>query len=417
MPPALISDCKIVPASIGCNQGNNFAPVGRVSYDGHFSVDLNSDYSNLLCCRNFVSNGSGAVSFKYSPYLPPNFNGSNHISVNSTLTNYPGTVKLGFPQGCFLKQTACDHNNAEVCIFKVSNSSLNPNKWKVVADGSHVADCANDTSDYPSNLCCQFNEICNDGIDNDFDGFIDCADQNCKLTATNQPPAFCSGSPYDSNKCINVTRYQNGTAITAYNPKCYGQTPNPAFEHFYCSYGRQSESINATGICCPEQKYATYNQIQGWRCEDSETCGVDPSFPCLYDFDLNNAQWKASIYSPTNNKWCQSKMPFLFSPGITPSRDTACCLIAKDASVAYFTDENNVRIFGFQPVCGDGVISSQAPYNEQCDGPITNVTCANYVASQCTGINVPTGSVTCSNNCQINHSSCRCAPPSGGQSQ
>ena len=228
------------------------------------------------------------------------------------------------------------------------------------------------------------------------------------------PPEFCTNSPYDSNKCVNVTRYPNGTKVTTYNSLCYGQDPNPNFEHFYCSYPR-ARNLTSPGLCCPEGTYASYDTLNHvWTCKDSENCGVTSSYPCLYDFDLNNTLWKNSQYGG-GSKWCQSKMPYLYSPEIVPTMNTACCLMAKDGSVDYFTDAGNVKIFGFQPVCGDGVVSSQAPCNEQCDGSVTT-TCVDYVT--CSGINVPTGTVTCSNSCQIVHSSCHCAIPSqGGQNQ
>ena len=215
VPPGLINDCYIVNAALGgCNTIINFIAVGHISNDGHFDVLPSSSYPNLLCCRNFDGFGGGVTSFRYAGGV----NGSGMVSVNSTTSNFPMPVKLGFPDSCFLKQTACDHDASEVCIFRVSTSSASP----YVADSSHVADCNNALNPipnaFPSELCCKFAEICDDGVDNDFDGFIDCADQDCKKTNTGLPPAFCTGSPYISSVCVNVTRYENGTIINQSNP-------------------------------------------------------------------------------------------------------------------------------------------------------------------------------------------------------
>ena len=86
--------------------------------------------------------------------------------------------------------------------------------------------------------------------------------------------------------------------------------------------------------------------------------------------------------------------------------DTACCYIAQNGGVGYYTDPNNVRIFGYHAYCGDGIVDS----GETCDGSIpAGKTCANYVT--CTGTNVPLGTPTCTSACQV--SGCSCGQDSG----
>jgi hypothetical protein len=57
---------------------------------------------------------------------------------------------------------------------------------------SHVADCDQNAlppaTDYNGTLCCEVKEICNDGVDNDGDGLIDCADPECNADADGPAP-------------------------------------------------------------------------------------------------------------------------------------------------------------------------------------------------------------------------------------
>jgi hypothetical protein len=50
-------------------------------------------------------------------------------------------------------------------------------------DNAHIADCSDSSSPhsntYGNALCCQVSELCYDGVDNDGDGFVDCADPEC----------------------------------------------------------------------------------------------------------------------------------------------------------------------------------------------------------------------------------------------
>jgi len=405
------NNCYMI-ATGNCAAG--YTAVGHVSSDGHFTTDSTlNNFPYDLCCINYGIN-SGAVSFKYARD-PSGSTGQGAVSVNSSVTNFAGSIKLGFQNSCYLKQTACDNSASEVCVFKVSNSSDSASKWKSVADSSHIADCSGaalpNANSYPNYVCCKLSEICTNGIDDDGDGFIDCADQDCNHYAAGTTPEFCTGSIYNSNTCVYVIRHDNGVPppTTVYNINCTGEPPtNPPVNNmsFYCSYGRLNQY--SSGLCCPQGKYAYYDNATGlWSCQTAAICGIENYKDCNYDFDSNKAQWLNSVYSP-NSKWCQSKMPYLYSPQITPTMNTACCFIAQNGDVGYYTDAGNVKILGYQPVCGDGILDSQPPYNEQCDGSVPeSVTCAGH-PSNCPGGMVPTGTPTCSAGCQIVYTSCYC---------
>jgi hypothetical protein len=83
-------------------------------------------------------------------------------------------------------------------------------------------------------------------------------------------------------------------------------------------------------------------------------------------------------------------------------------LIPKDGTVQYFTDEDNVRIFGFSPVCGDGIVRnmSSGTGNEQCD-TVAYVPCSDFMT--CPPGYVNKGNVTCVS-CNYNTQNCSCSP-------
>ena len=402
---ATATNCVI--SSSSCSSG--FTIAGYVSSDGHYTTDSTlNNFPYKLCCVNYGM-GSGAISFKYAQD-PPGSTGQGSVSINSTFTNFSGAVKLGFQNSCYLKQTPCDNAASEVCIFKTSNSSDgNLANWKVVADNSQIADCTTPNTptanSYPNYVCCKLSEICDNGVDDDQDGYIDCADQDCNHYTARTTPEFCTGSPYNTSTCVYVIRHENGAPppTTVYNITCQGQPPiTPSDLHFYCSYGRNNQY--SQGLCCPQGKIASSDN-GNWTCGDPEICGIDSPKPCAYDFDTNNAQWMNTPYNGNPNTWCQSNVSYLWSPNIIPTMDTACCYIAQNGGVGYYTDPNNVRIFGYHAYCGDGIVDS----GETCDGSIpAGKTCANYVT--CTGNNVPLGTPTCTS-CSV--SGCSCGQDSG----
>lgn len=371
---------------------------------------------NTLCCKNLVNKGSGATSFRYVN------DGSllqGHVSVNSTKTLFQNGVKMGFNDQCFLKND-CNISNNEICLFKVCDSAtcrINTSDNTRI-DNTHIADC--NTPNFPfantftQQVCCKFEplrEICSDGIDNDQDGYIDCADNDCNNWTISNPtnPPFCTGSPYNSSGCVvnYTTNPLTGAPIVTYNTSCADQPPvNPPNLYFYCGYQKVAPANNNPGLCCPTKTYPAYDPDSGrWRCQASELCGVTrPDIDkCDFDFDLENLEWLNSDYSgPGDNKWCQSKFPYFYTPDTipyAPRRSTGCCLTNMDGTVDYFTAEPNVKIFGYTRYCGDGIIDP----NEECDG--NTLSCSDY--QTCAPGLIATGTPTCTN-CQVNTNTCSC---------
>ena len=398
-----------------------FYVFGKVSNEGHFAPISNSlsEYPYYLCCKNIINAGKGAVSFKFT-YFSPTSNGSGMVSVNASTTKFKGIARLGFQDSCYLKDN-CDNNLEEICIFKIRSDT------PYTAESSHIGDCDNPNVPSPSNtfdkeLCCKFKEICNDGVNNDLDEYIDCADSDCynwELTNKKNPP-FCTGSYYDEETCILSYEKDmiNGGADITYNPACYGGPPNPAVGgyYFYCGYPRGKST---PGLCCPSGKYPFYDIYnEEWNCVNSELCGiVRPEDECNYDIDIDFGYWIDTIYNPYDEtKWCNSKIPNYYTPEEDnmpyPERSTGCCLLQKEGTVDYFTDEENVKIFGYQSYCGDDVVDA----GEECDGPLS-VTCKDFL-SPCDPGEEMVGSPKCTN-CVLSQGSCACVPSingGGGQS-
>jgi len=151
----------------------------------------------------------------------------------------------------------------------------------------------------------------------------------------------CRGSPYDSDTCVQLVRDTvTGTHTVIYNDSCIAEDGNS----YYCSYPEG----NPTGVCCMNGTYAYYDAVSGWSCEDSAECGLtsdDSELPCNYDFDLNRNNWFSNVYTGDED-WCVSRMPNLVDPFTLNERSAACCLMVNDGTVGYFTEDENVLIFG-----------------------------------------------------------------------
>jgi hypothetical protein len=337
------SDCEI---ALSCKAG--FSAFGNVTSDGHFLGDSINQGQYLLCCNSSLAKGAGTASFRYAAY-DSSINGSGHVSINSTATSFTGQMMLGFPRACTLKNS-CDAMSNEICIFKVCTASpscrLDASQIYRV-DNSPIADCNTlntpfDNS-YTTKLCCKTGEICSDGIDNDGDGYIDCADSDCHQTATNPTPALCINSPYNATTCVNLTRNVNlGTYEVTYNSLCNASDN----QIYYCSY-----SDSGTGVCCGSGTVATQDAFGNWKCIDSTPC-MDPvliaNYPCKFDFDDSRNNWLLNPYNGDGTNWCVSRMPALYTEEGT-KRSTGCCLIVKSGEVDYYTDDDNVKIFGTSP--------------------------------------------------------------------
>jgi hypothetical protein len=334
---AQASNCQFI-AGVNCNTAlPGSSLIGWATNDGHFS-NVSLPNAQAICCVG-VTVGTGTISFNYSI--------DGHVSTSSAITNFFHNVTLGFQNACTVQAGACNNLNGELCVFRVNTTGAG------IVSNSHIADCASGALD--SNLCCRRTDTCNNGLDDDADGFIDCADEDChddaKILAT---PPSCTGSTMTSDFCVQVQRnHLTGTYVPTYNPLCAGQQPpsgDPMFPNYYYCSTMDTGPMIGQGICCQSGKKAEYDIISGWSCEDSTQCGVGASFDCGKDFDTEFNPWIDQPFIDNSANWCYSKVPILFTnyPPFT-IRSTACCITTKDGMVDYFTKDENVKIYGTTP--------------------------------------------------------------------
>ncbi len=328
---------------------------GYVSMQGHFSSEpVIPGFSNTysLCCPDLftLNDATYGPAFKFSPINPPVFNGSGHVQ-SADYSDFTEQVFVG--ADCDVK-ASCDVG--ETCLFKLSDPL-----------GGHVADCHNLNNPmsnlYAYSMCCKLTEICWDGIDNDGDGFIDCADPDCNgvhaFPAPATEPQICTNflvdppvsSPYTTSGCI--IRWDEDTQTTIYDPDCIGQNPNPPLTHYYCGFGMYDDPTDEpTGVCCPVGTRPQFDEGK-WSCIGTAQCGLDPLLRCDYDFDLNTPDWYSSVFAGNVNEWCNTQVTNLLYPlpdDIPPSLNyegsTGCCLIPKFGQINYWVDVGNVKIYG-----------------------------------------------------------------------
>lgn len=322
------------------NLDPSYIEVGKVSMQGHFTADLSSLFAYSLWCPSSRPFDAGSVSFTYAVSNSTS-NGSNHVGL---VNAFNGEVLLGFQDNCYMRQSVCEVE--ESCIFMTNGTN-----------NTHVASCDTpnfpmaNSYDYP--ICCQLTEICNNGVDDDEDGAIDCADHDCNNLNANLEPEICTGSPLNTSGCILY--FNATTGETVYNPVCLGQPPDPAGStYFYCNYGINDDPNNppgTPGVCCPVGYYAEWSVAQGrWFCTPTTECGLDlANFgeTCEFDYDSETGPWLSSVYTGDPDYWCNSQVPDLYSPGLTPDpRSTGCCLVQKYGAWDYYLDEDNVKIYG-----------------------------------------------------------------------
>ena len=229
-------------------------------------------------------------------------------------------------------------------------------------DGSHVMDCHNANHPAPNSytlkMCCKLQEKCWDGIDNDLDGFIDCADADCNNdTGLGLEPGICynlpagPSSPFTGEACIeNFTNYGNGSVLVNYYANCSGQSPpNEPGIYYYCADAGPNTDPRGIpegtpAICCPVGKKGVWDDIfNKWDCVESESCWDK----CGFDFDFNKAQWYAKVFNwSTPLSWCNSQVPDLYNLDSPTIRSSGCCLIEEAGSIGYFTNEDNIKIWG-----------------------------------------------------------------------
>ena len=339
------------------NASITYSGLGFVSTHGHFSTTgVNFGFTDTykLCCPTVVQIETTApTAFRVSTINPPISNGSGHVQSNS-YTDFIETVNLNAE--CNVKATC---STEEICLFKMSSD-----------EGSHVMDCHNANHPAPNSytlkMCCKLQEKCWDGIDNDLDGKIDCADSDCNdfssstfgnnpQICTNFVPFPPESSPYNTTRCI--IGWDPILLKTIYNPDCVGQWPPPPPNDnaFYCVFGKYDDPVQEpTGVCCPVGTRP--EEILGtWRCMPTAQCGLAPRV-CKFDFDLSRPltsppDWYNSSYSGNPFDWCNTQVTDLYiPPGEWPdgtySGSTGCCLIPKFGQINYWIDVGNVKIFG-----------------------------------------------------------------------
>lgn len=269
----------------------------------------------------------------------------------SAITNFAGEVYLG-TQYCRTDPVGCDAK--EGCIFKVAND-----------DNSHVVDCntpglpvASSGFDY---VCCKVYENCWDGIDNDYDGYIDCADEDCNGGLSGDYPGrpqVCTnpGTGADSPLITAYCAINWSAGVTTFHPDCEGDpVENPFNNAFYCSFGLSDDPADDPGVCCP---YGETRELVGgvWQCNPSDECGISPSMRCHSDFATNRTDFWAPVSEPnwlsevydTSANWCNTQVPDLFQPWETAGHtgSNGCCLIPKFGEINYWLDEDNVKVWG-----------------------------------------------------------------------
>jgi hypothetical protein len=323
---AQVVNCQF-QGGMHCNAFAGSSLIGWVTHDGHFS-NVSIPGTRAVCCRN-VDIGTGTPSFNYST--------DGHVSVRSTTTNFFHNVSLGFQDTCNVQSTACNNAVGEMCIFRVNTTGG-------VASNSHIAECA--SGDLDSYLCCRITEDCSNGIDDDGDGFIDCADEECHKTATDPIPKECSPSPFNSSTCVSLMKTwppqqdQPPTYVIVNNSACIGSDN----QVYHCAPTKDASPSR----CCAYGSYPIHTPF-GWDCIGSDPCGLMNPYPCRENFDIRNDRyaWFNQPFIDYTLNWCHSRMPpGYYNPDSSINRSTACCFMVKDAKVDFFTDPNNVKIYG-----------------------------------------------------------------------
>ncbi|MFB6274461.1 MAG: hypothetical protein ABEL51_16375, partial [Salinibacter sp.] len=91
---------------------------------------------------------------------------------NASVNTFPENETFGHGITCRFSKPGTCGRDAEICAFKMSNKT-----------NAQIADCSNRSAPQPNTfdgrLCCQVNEVCTNGVDDDGDGLVDCADPAC----------------------------------------------------------------------------------------------------------------------------------------------------------------------------------------------------------------------------------------------
>lgn len=353
----IISTCDSPPNSL------NYTKVGYVQFSGHYNQ---STFGYELCCTDSFTDAQevhGAV-----PQDNFGFSTDGHVA------DVPHAKNLGYVMET-IGSRECVSRPAGTCqadeldAFRMSDvknahmgSSTDPNRPQ-----PHT---------YNTSLCCKTYELCWDGVDNDGDGKIDCADTDCWGGDATDPmigvgiygaePQMCTGSPFDTAGCV-VNR-------STLNNSCQGDDGN----YYYCSYGywdtfnisapdgSMADPASQVGVCCPKGEYSFWNG-GSWECRAKDECFEPPLGNCKFTFQVDpdpllagyfdRAAWlgdtedgKGPLF---NNDVCNYDN-FIEDPNMPPElrpiwsgKSTGCCLIKKHGQTDYYFDPSNIEIFGY----------------------------------------------------------------------
>mgnify|MGYP006273169997 CR=1 FL=1 len=264
---------------------------------------------------------------------------------------------LGTNVECRVSNTgSCD--SSEVCVFKMNNEN-----------DAHVADCADPTvpqpNAYPYQLCCQIQEACNDGVDNDEDGLVDCVDPDCNMqdgvsntsypgydnTDMNpsgpQTAGVCdyfdsSESPPDSPYDANM---QNTTECVNNPSNC----TDPDGDRFYCAYGEfDNPDVQPRGVCCKEgQKPRAVGD--SYVCSSTDECGIASDSNCNVNITSNETAFFEKTYTNNTDSYCVTQVPNLYTnedQPTPPTKSQACCYVPKHGDMNFWFKDGNVKIYG-----------------------------------------------------------------------
>ena len=202
-------DCEIAQNN---PDPDRYEAVDNVTLDGHYSGG--TGIYALYCSKNW-DDSSGNVSFRYAT---TGGDGQGEVQAPN-YNSFAGEETFGRGISCSFTSGSSCGGAAEVCAFKMSSD-----------DSAHIAECSDNTTPMNNNfdgrLCCEVKEVCTDGIDNDGDGFIDCADSECNQASGATDP-FSSSEPQICrvNSCPTTLhegltafwQFENNTEDNSYN--------------------------------------------------------------------------------------------------------------------------------------------------------------------------------------------------------
>jgi hypothetical protein len=223
---------------------------------------------------------------------------------------------------------------------------------------AHVSDCSAErpeSENYGGRLCCEVREICYNGIDDDNDGYTDCADTECigptiPNNATFDPVHDDVAKICDPNPDSPIEANFQNTTYCVNNPEnCTTWTG----DRTYCGYGQYDDPTKEpVGVCCPKGHYPNRNFFTGeWECLQTDECGLQasrPSTECAYNISSQEADFFADAYDGDVDNFCNSQIPNLFE---TPDQDlpegsAACCYVPHKGIEDWWFKDGNVQIYG-----------------------------------------------------------------------